>query len=187
MRKIVVLLILILVVICAGYVYINSGLYDVAATGPRGGLFDAIAGKVSDRSAEHHAEGIQVPPLNDPAQLKTGFAHYQEMCVTCHGAPGVKASEIGDGLNPHPPNLVRSTRDMPPNVVYWITKNGIKMTGMPAFGPTHSENDLWAITAFVKQLPTMTPEQYQAMGKAAGLAGGEEHEHEPAPAPAPVR
>jgi mono/diheme cytochrome c family protein len=63
---------------------------------------------------------------------------------------------------------------MSPAEVYWIVKNGIRMTGMPAFGPTHDEATLWAITAFVKQLPTMTPQQYQALAPAH--AAGEEHE-----------
>src|SRR5882724_3584159 len=133
MKAIRTLLIFVVVLAIAGVVYVHSGLYDVAANGGRGGFLEAIAHRVSDNSVEHHAQGIPVPPLGDPAQLKTGFAHYQEMCITCHGAPGVKASEIGAGLNPHPPNLIRSTMDMPPNEVYWVTKNGIKMTGMPAF------------------------------------------------------
>jgi mono/diheme cytochrome c family protein len=173
MRTIVTLLVLALVVALGGFLYINSGLYNVAATGGGPGFLDEIAHRVSDHSVERHATGISPPPLGAPAQLKVGAAHYQEMCATCHGAPGVKMSEIGAGLNPSPPNLIRSTRDMSPAEVYWVVKNGIKMTGMPAFGPTHDEEELWAITAFVKQLPTMTPEQYQALAPAAGAAGSD--------------
>jgi mono/diheme cytochrome c family protein len=183
MKTILTVLVLVVVLLLAGFAYVSSGLYDVSAVGGDGGFLDAIAARVADRSVERRAAGIQAPPLGDPAQLKAGFVHYQEMCVTCHGGPGVKASEIGVGLNPEPPNLVQSTRDMSPGEVYWVVKNGIKMTGMPAFGPTHRESDLWAITAFVKQLPTMTAPQYQAMAQAAGAAGehhheSEEHEHQ---------
>ena len=173
MRTIVTLLVLAIVLVLGAYVYINAGLYDVAATGGSRGFIDQIAHRVSDESVAHHAAGIQVPPLNDPAQLKIGAAHYEEMCATCHGAPGVKMSEIGAGLNPSPPNLIRSTTDMSPAEAYWIVKNGIRMTGMPAFGPTHNESELWAITAFVKQLPKMTPAQYQAL--TAGSGGMMEH------------
>jgi len=42
---------------------------------------------------------------------------------------------------------------------------GIKMSGMPAIGQSHSDEDIWSIAAFVRQLPTMTPEQYKAMEK----------------------
>ena len=60
-------------------------------------------------------------------------------------------------------------------------KNGLQMTGMPALGPTHKDADLWAITAFVRQLPTMTAEEYQAMArrheaaKASAQAAGHQH------------
>jgi mono/diheme cytochrome c family protein len=180
MKTFVTLLVLALVVVLCGYAYIQSGAYDVAATTGSKGFLDQIAKRVADHSVEHHAQGIQPPPLGDPAQLKTGVVHYQEMCVTCHGAPGVQRSEIGAGLNPGPPALVRSVRDMSPAEVYWIVKNGVKMTGMPAFGPTHSEAELWAITALVKQLPILTPEQYKALAQSAGspVAPPEEHEHE---------
>jgi len=185
MKTIAILVVLVAALGLGGYAYIQAGLYDVSAAGPRGGLLDDIAERVSDRSVEHHAEGIQAPPLGDPAQLKTGVAHYQEMCVTCHGAPGVERSEIGAGLNPGPPNLVRSARHMSPAEVYWIVKNGVRMTGMPAFGPTHDEAALWAITALVKQLPDLSPEQYQALAKSAGPA--EEHEEDHGGAPAAAR
>ena len=112
MRTIVTLLILAVVLVLGGYVYVNSGLSDVAATPGSQGFLDQIAHRVSDESVARHAAGIQAPPWNDPAQLRLGAAHYEEMCVTCHGAPGVKMSEIGAGLNPSPPNLIRSTLDM---------------------------------------------------------------------------
>ena len=182
MKTIVTLLVLAVLIVVGGYFYIHSGLYDVAATAGSRGFLDQIAHQVSDASVERHAQGITPPPLGDPALLKLGAAHYQEMCATCHGAPGIKMSEIGAGLNPTPPNLIRSTEDMSAAEVYWIVKNGIRMTGMPAFGPTHKEDELWAITAFVKQLPKMTPQQYQALVPAQAAGG----EHEPGERPGEV-
>lgn len=50
--------------------------------------------------------------------------------------------------------------------IYWIVKNGIKMTGMPAFGPTHDETELWGLVAFTRELPEMNAEAYaRAIGK----------------------
>ncbi|HXO20230.1 MAG TPA: cytochrome c [Thermoanaerobaculia bacterium] len=163
-----------------GLILAWSGAYNVAATTPEGGIVDNFLGKVADKSALRHSAGIQAPPLNDPAQIQLGFEHYQEMCVTCHGAPGVKASEIGMGLNPAPPDLVDSAKELSPARIYWIVHNGIKMTGMPAFGPTHEQREEWAIVAFVKQLPQITPEKYRGMVQAA-VAGGEHHEEPAAP------
>jgi mono/diheme cytochrome c family protein len=163
-------LLAVLLVLCAtgAAVYVFSGAYDVAAVPIQRGFLEQQLARISDKSVARHAAGIQVPPLADPAMQKAGAAHYRDMCVTCHGAPGVKPSEIGAGLNPHPPNLVHSAGDMAPNEIYWIVKNGVKMTGMPAFGPTHDERELWSMVAFIEQLPKMSPAAYQAAMAAAG-------------------
>ena len=89
------------------------------------------------------------------------------MCVTCHGAPGREPSEIGQGLNPKPPKLdtaeVQAYSDAE---LYWIIAHGIRMTGMPAFGPTHEERTLWSLVAFLRKLPGMNAQQYAAMVEA---------------------
>lgn len=61
--------------------------------------------------------------------------------------------------------------------LYWIIKNGIKMTGMAAFGPTHNEDELWGIVAFLRRLPKLKPEEYRSMVKAAGLDKEKEDHH----------
>jgi len=174
--KLIVALALVIVLAAGGAgVYVFSGAYSVAAVPIQRGILEQQLARISDRSVARHAEGIQAPPLTDPAMIRMGAAHYRDMCVTCHGAPGVKPSEIGAGLNPHPPNLVHSAGDMAPAELYWVVKNGIKMTGMPAFGPTHDERELWAMIAFVEQFPRMSPEAYQAAVAAAGPSEEEEH------------
>jgi mono/diheme cytochrome c family protein len=67
------------------------------------------------------------------------------------------------GLYPRPPRFYKSD-DMPdPDEAFWIIKNGIKMTSMPAFGPTHDDRKIWAITGFVlNKMNKMSPEEYQA-------------------------
>jgi mono/diheme cytochrome c family protein len=168
MKLVVNLAVLVLLAVLGTALYLFSGAYDVAAVPIQRGFLEQTLARISDKSVERHAAGIRVPPLNDPALIQLGAAHYRDMCVTCHGAPGVQPAEIGQGLNPHPPNLVHSAGDMAPNEIYWVAKNGIKMTGMPAFGPTHDERDLWAMVAFIEQFPKMTPEAYQAAVAAAG-------------------
>jgi len=101
------------------------------------------------------------------------------MCFGCHGAPGHELSEIAQGLNPKPPKLdaedVQAGSDAE---LYWVVKNGLRMTGMPAFGPTHEDKELWSIVAFLRRLPKLKPQEYDAMVEAAGLQKGEEeHEH----------
>jgi mono/diheme cytochrome c family protein len=109
--------------------------------------------------------------------IMEGFRHYREMCVGCHLAPGVDATEIREGLLPKPPRLQKAVEEWTPEELFWITKNGVKMTGMPAWGPTHSDAKIWAIVAFLEKLPHMTAAQYQEMNRAAGEGEGDEHEH----------
>ncbi len=127
-----------------------------------------VLGTTADNSVEHHAAGIPVSPTYTSPDLAEGYEHYNEMCVMCHGAPGVKAGDLSQGLNPSPPDLVESVTDMSPSEVFWVTKNGIKMTGMPGFGPTHDDRKLWDLTAFVKRLPEMTPEEVHRHGQGCG-------------------
>ncbi|SYZ74158.1 Cytochrome C class I protein [Candidatus Zixiibacteriota bacterium] len=168
MKIFMTLIITIILLALIGLTVIMFGLYNVSAMNPDTGIKKWILSTASDNSVERHAAGITGPPLDDSSMVVLGYTHYSEMCVTCHGAPGIEPSEIGQGLNPHPPNLARSTRDMSDGEIFWVTKNGIKMTGMPAFGKTHSDDKIWAIVAFVKKMQNMTAEQYNAYGKTAG-------------------
>jgi mono/diheme cytochrome c family protein len=187
MKLVVTVAVLVLLGVLGAAAYVFSGAYNVAAVPIQRGFLDQNLARISDRSVARHAAGIPVPPLADPAMLKLGAAHYRDMCVTCHGAPGVRASEIGVGLNPHPPNLIHSAGDMAPNEIYWIVKNGIKMTGMPAFGPTHDEHEIWSMVAFVEQFPKLSPEAYQAAVAAAGNAEEPEGAAAAAGAGRPIR
>jgi mono/diheme cytochrome c family protein len=152
----------------AAAVVAYSGVLDVAATRPPPGLIRWFLTTTRDRSIDARAEKIAVPELGDPAMLQTGARHYREMCVTCHGAPGVEPGDAARGLEPAPPKLPTDTEAAE---TFWIVKNGIQMTGMPAFGKTHDDAKIWAIVAFEQHLSTMTPDELR---KSLGR-GGETH------------
>ena len=154
------------VVIAGGLLIMYGGTFSVAALSPRGGPVEWVLSTTMDHSVRAHATGITVPDLNDSSLIDLGFDHYKEMCITCHGSPAGGQSEAGIGLNPQAPELSEATRDWTPAELYWIVKNGVKMTGMPAFAPTHSERELWAIVAFLQKLKTMTPTEYKAFDSA---------------------
>ena len=157
-------IIVIVIIIAVSFIYIESGTYNISAMVPHNSLTLMLINAVKDNSIEHHSKDIKVPNnLNDSSLVGIGFIHYRAMCQTCHGAPGIERSEIGKGLYPHPPNLAHSAKDMPAQQLFWITKNGIKLTGMPSFGKTHSDQKIWDIVAFMEKLPTMTKEQYRAL------------------------
>ncbi len=155
---IAVILIEIIVLIIGAY----SGIPDISAAKPEGKITVWFLNTTKDHSIRSRADRITVPSLNDSSLVAIGFEHYHEMCVTCHGAPGKEPDELAQGLNPPAPDLAGSTTDLSPAEMFVIVKDGIKMTGMPAWGTTHSDSATWAIVAFLQRLQTLTPETYKA-------------------------
>jgi mono/diheme cytochrome c family protein len=150
-----------------GAIFIWSGVYDVAATVPHWTLTKLLLEGIREQSVAYHSKGIQPPSLEDPQMISSGFEHFHTTCRLCHGAPGTRSLEFASGMNPSPPDLKSiEVQEESDGELYWIVKNGIKMTGMPAFGPTHNEKQLWEIVAFLRQLPDLTPGDYRSMVQA---------------------
>ncbi|WP_425399174.1 c-type cytochrome [Aeoliella sp.] len=113
-------------------------------------------------------------PLRQTQQAEAaGIDHYADTCLACHGAPGVPPKEFAKGLNPPAPNLIKSLNNRSDAELFWIVKNGLRMTGMPALGPTHTDDDIWKVVSFVRTLPTLSEEQTTQLIEALGSG----HEH----------
>ena len=167
--------------------FVRSGLYNVAATERHAAPIEWALRTAMEKSVRRHAAGVVVPDgvdLKDPALAERAIGHYSVACATCHGAPG-RGRDPWVVIYPEGADLTRkdfvsrwSDREL-----YWIIKHGIKDTGMLALGPTHKEEDLWAVSAFVWQLPEMTPRQYQKLvrryegSKKESQGEGHEHHH----------
>ena len=82
-------------------------------------------------------------------------------------------------MNPEPPNLAELPERPAPNELFWAIKNGIRMTGMPAWGKSHSDEAIWELVAFVEQLPGLSSAEYNTMLSEAS-AGGHGHEYDEA-------
>ena len=161
MRKIATVFGLLLLAATVGvFAFTVSGVYDVSATTPHFGVTWRMMRMTLEGSVKRRARNITVPDLDDPEKVHRGLKTFQEMCVTCHGAPGAPKSEISKGLYPPAPNLAEAAKNWTPAELYVITKLGVKMTGMPAWGPTHSEEELWSLVAFMRLFPTMPASEY---------------------------
>ena len=146
---------------------IYTGFYNIGADVPHPQPIYWLYETVRDRSVAARARDIVVPTdLDDSSRISKGAGQYAEMCSGCHLAPGMKRTEISRGLYPRAPELRRQT-DLTPAEQFWIVKHGVKMSGMPAWGVTHDDELLWDVVAFVRQLPELTPEQYETLVKGA--------------------
>lgn len=166
-------------VFVAGYFVATSGRISVAAT-QHGGIndrIDSFLASVSDKSVEKHAPQKANPLANDPGAAGAGLLHYKASCLSCHGAKDIDTAEFAKGLNPGPPMLdMKDSQKLSDGELFWVVSNGIRSTGMPAFSPTHKENEIWQIVAFVRHLPKLTDDEIARLK--AGRA--EDHHHEEA-------
>ena len=184
--KILTTLITIVAVVLLGVVgFAYSGLYDVSASSAHSGVVNWLLSTTSDASIERHASDIEVPDLDDEALVLAGINDFNSMCTGCHGAPGQDPEAMGQGLNPPAPDLSEEAAEMTPAELFWVTKNGIKMTGMPAWGATHGDDSIWPVVAFMTRLPELDESAYQELlASAAGQghhapgAANAEHSHE---------
>ncbi len=159
---------------------VYAGFYNVAATRDDTIIESWVLNAAMVNSVKACAEPI-IPPtgFNDEEHIHQGFHLFDEMCVQCHGAPGKKRGEVGFGLRPRPPSLSEAVRRWNTAQLFWILKHGIRATGMPAFGETHSEAQLWSLVAFVQKMPNISPDEYTAPGHDTGPQDhGHEHQHD---------
>src|SRR5262249_36447826 len=146
------------------------GAYNVAANVPDNPAVAWLLSTNMKRSVVSHASAITTPARLTDQQARDAARIYKETCVYCHGAPGKDPGDICTRLNPDPPYLPDTVAGWTSSQLFWIIKNGIKMTGMASYGAVHKDEEIWKLVAFVQRLPKMTPEEYGRMEQAS--AGG---------------
>lgn len=148
-------------------VFLYTGAYNIGADAPHTKPVYRLIETLRDRSIAVRARAIAAPPdLNAPERISKGAGLYAEMCSGCHLAPGMEKTEISQGLYPAAPELSRRLAHTPQEE-FWMIKHGVKLTAMPAWGRTHSDDLIWDMVAFVRTLPSLSPAQYQATVKSA--------------------
>lgn len=179
----VTLLLTVLLVTAGAVAFVYSGIYDVSASAPHGALSRWMLDTTRRSSVERRAGRVDVPDLDDESRVLAGVNDFESMCVQCHGAPGKDPGEVGQGLNPPAPDLAESAGEMSAAELFWVTKHGIKMTGMPAWGNTHPDDALWPVVALIRTLPELDAAAYEdlvdraeGMGHHAGDAAADGHE-----------
>lgn len=154
---------IVILMLLVGLIVIYSGTYNVAASYPHHPIARWMFETTMKQSVRQRADEVPAPPL-DLAQLETsGLRYYREMCVVCHGAPGVEPGEAGKGLRPEAPDLSKAVPEWSDKELFWIIKHGVRLTGMPAWGETHDDKEMWSMVAFLKRLPSLNAEQYKTM------------------------
>ena len=119
------------------------------------------ARKLSIPASERDAKN----PIAPTAEvLSEARAHFADHCATCHGNDGSGKTEIGQNLYPKPPDMRQpETQKLTDGQIYYIIHNGIRLTGMPAWGGPGKDDDSWKLVLFIRHLPQMTPQEMKEM------------------------
>ena len=142
------------------FAFIKSGLFNVGASHPHTKLTEWMTHETMIHSVRRRAADIQRPAYTSGAQVVRGFCIYETHCVACHGAAAVARQQWASGLEPSPPYLLDATSKWTPSQLFWIAKNGIKMTGMPSWRNSLSDGQIWDVVALLEAMRDLPPQTY---------------------------
>lgn len=151
-------LLLAVVLVAAFAIFVQSGVYNFAADAPHTAFVFSLLDRMRDRSIDARSSTIKVPDLVDQQRIVQGAGNYNAMCVQCHLAPGMGATELSKGLYPSPPNLAKEPVEAAH--AFWVIKHGVKASGMPAWGKSMDDAYIWNMTAFLRTLPKLDAAGY---------------------------
>lgn len=96
--------------------------------------------------------------------LDEARAHFADHCAICHGNDGSGKTQIGQNLYPRAPDMhLPETQNLTDGEIDYVIHNGIRLTGMPAWGSEEKDNDSWKLVLFIRHLPQLTPQEEREM------------------------
>lgn len=113
------------------------------------------------------AKNMKNPVAYSDAVLEQARMHWADHCAFCHGNDGRGNTEVGRNLYPKAPDMTASeTQSLTDGELYYTIKNGVRLTGMPAWGvPGDADEDSWKLVYFIRHLPKMTAQEAEEMKK----------------------
>lgn len=135
------------------YVGVKAGVFPANADARPSKIETWMAKNSLRATIERQAPKGENPVAASDANLLAGMKVYVANCAVCHGTADGKATNIAHGLYQHPPQLASDgVEDDPAGVTYWKVYHGIRLTGMPSFAKTLSEQQIWQVTAFLQKM-----------------------------------
>lgn len=143
--------------------FVNSG---VSAKEQPGRVEEFMARRVRNMAITRRAKSLTNPVEYSGEIIAEGRAHFADHCATCHANDGSGSTEMGRGMWPKVPDMrLAQTQNLSDGELFWIIENGIRFTGMPAWGTgtKDSETASWHLVHFIRRLPKLTPEELEEM------------------------
>jgi mono/diheme cytochrome c family protein len=159
---------LLILPLCA-FLYLQSGSVQVA-TAAAPFPFEKKITQIALKARISREAPAQPGAPATPENLIAGAKLYRETCAVCHGLPGTPETPTANGMYPPPPQLLRGkgVTDDPAGETYWKVANGIRLTGMPAYGKSWSEIQMWQVSQMLANAAHLPPEAVTLLTAAAG-------------------
>lgn len=159
MGKFIAGIIVALICIAVGaWVYMHYGYLNLAADSRVPAVESFYVRGMVDAWADRHAPKVSNPLQPTDATMIEGVRLYKANCTVCHGDPGMPVASVGRGLYPKAPQFLKhAPDDMEDRVTFQIIKHGISRTGMPAWGEILSDQQIWQLTTFLKNVEKLPP------------------------------
>ncbi len=125
-----------------------------------------VARTVRDLAIGWHARHDPNPVPNTEEAVAEGRAHFADHCASCHANDGSGNVEMGRGLYPRAPDMrLPATQNLEEHELFYIIENGIRLTGMPAWGTGTAAGEAasWKLVHFIRHLPRLTKEEIEQM------------------------
>jgi mono/diheme cytochrome c family protein len=141
-----------------------------------------LAETVIARTARHLAVPMAARSMRNPIGLTEavraeGRDHFADHCAGCHANDGSGKTEVGENLYPRAPDMRTAlTQQLTDGEIFYIIKNGIRMTGMPAWGDERDEADNWKLVHFIRHLPNITAAEVEEMRRVNPISARERRE-----------
>ena len=134
---------------------------------PPGFVETELAGTMSDMAIPSRYKAMRNPVTATPEVLEESMAHWADHCASCHANNGSGDTMYGKTMYPRPPDMrQKDTQQMSDGELYYTIKNGVRLSGMPAFGtPGDDDQDSWKLVAFIRHLPSLSQSESLEMEK----------------------
>jgi mono/diheme cytochrome c family protein len=107
---------------------------------------------------------LRNPIMPSTENIRAGMEHFSDHCATCHSNDGGGQTLFGKGLYPKPPDLrAAGSQNKSDGELYYTIENGVRLSGMPAFGEVHTTAQTWRLVLFIRHLPQITAEELNEM------------------------
>jgi mono/diheme cytochrome c family protein len=152
-----------LTAVLGGLLLLRGG---IGSRGEPGRFETTVARSLRSMAIPRAARNLRNPVPATAAAIEDGLSHFADHCATCHGNNGSGDTEIGRGLYPKAPDMRQpASQNLTDGELFYIIENGVKLTGMPAWGSgTHeSATASWNLVHFIRRLPQLSPADIERM------------------------